>query len=250
MFVEILRELPPDQIVTKKGAEAWTVAHEHIAYGISGAKITIISMSQRGPGSYFTQQQFDHLARFGNRLATTARFALERLAGTRRVTANAVPPRFRFAQEAAEATGRDTSLATEWAVWCERARRLDHDVLRTGMKTSMVEGGHATGTRQVAIYPDVPTARAAAEELRAALTGCDGLTPDRSMNSDDVHVLTTEPGDSTTVAAAVAQWGTAVFVTVENGHTDGPTKADALSYTREAVRANRPLVCEVVPRCA
>ena len=91
MFVEILRELPRDQIVATEDGEDWTVAHEHIAYGISGARITIISMSQFGPGSYFTQQQFDYLARIGNRLATTAGFALERLAGTRRVTANAVP---------------------------------------------------------------------------------------------------------------------------------------------------------------
>jgi hypothetical protein len=96
----------------------------------------------------------------------------------------------------------------------------------------------------------VPTARAAAEELRAALTGCDGLTPDRSMDSDGVHILTAQPRDWTTVVAAVAQWGTAVFLTVEAGHhTEGPTKAEALPYTRESVRANRPLVCEVVPKC-
>jgi hypothetical protein len=125
LFVEILVDRP-----------GYRLNHESTTYAINGAAITVVSVS------HYAVDRFGHPDTRG-RQETLAMFALQRLAGTRTITENAVPSAFRFAEEAKLRPSRVTALDHPWGfLGCRRAdgpyRSADRQ-MRTGMLT--LEGG-------------------------------------------------------------------------------------------------------------
>lgn len=146
-----------------------------VAFGVQGDAITVVWREILGQDDNFP----------ANPLATTMRFALARLAGTRTVTENEVPAGFRFAEERAEpqwdrspTTSRNRVLQEPWA---SNPCQDDHgdaglqppasDALRTGVRLAQ-RSTRSMPLRQLALYPDARTAREAAAELRSDYERC------------------------------------------------------------------------------
>jgi hypothetical protein len=233
LFVEILVDRP-----------GYRLNHESTTYAINGAAITVVSVS------HYAVDRFGHPDTRG-RQETLAMFALQRLAGTRTITENAVPSAFRFAEEAKLRPSRVTALDHPWGfLGCRRAdgpyRSADRQ-MRTGMLT--LEGGGVS--HQLAVYPDEETAQAVAQSLQAEISSCPKWTVEDGSRTDDV-VLASFPrsGSPTAVlGVAIARWGNSIFLAVE-GEYDLVAKPTAITQLDDALTANRPLVCRVAQGCS
>lgn len=233
------------------------------SYGVVGKSVTVVTLALIGQDANFMVDP----------LATTMRFALQRLAGSRTLTGNAVPETFRVAEERAddEWRGPDVermrALTAEWQSFpCQEADlrgARPSDGQRTGMLSVHLNGSERILVRQVALYADEPTARAVADELRAEYAKCHVLrdttgetfwTTERASELPDVtvhwsHFAPLEGEGSgeglTAYALAIATQGNAVFVGDANAtDEDGPNSA-AVRAAAEAAKANLRAACEI-----
>lgn len=237
------------------------------AFGVQGETVTVVWREILG--------QDDNFA--ANPLATTMRFALARLAGTRTLTENQVPAGFRFAEELADpAWGRSPAARRSRVLhepWASNPCQYDvgdvdlqppaSDALRTGTRIAQ-RAQRSMPVRQLALYPDARTAREVAAALRSEYGRCasvsDGIgtttwVTQRPVGAADVTVAWSsyaeESGSSATFApaAAIARQGNAVlFVSQVLSVEPGPD-SDAVQAVLAAVEANLPLVCEVATGC-
>ena len=238
LFVEILVDRPDP---------GYRLTHESTAYAINGSKITIVSVSR------FLMDVGDVPEGFGDadtrdRQELLATVALQRLAGTRTFTENAIPSAFRFAEEAKLRPSRITALDHPWGfLGCGRAdgpyRSADRQ-LRTGMLT--LSGGGVS--HQLAVYPDEETAQAVAESLQAEISSCSKWTVEAGSGPDDVVLASLPRSKTEALGVAVAQWGNSIFVAVE-GYNELIAKPTVIKRLEDALTANRPLVCRVAQGC-
>ncbi len=244
-----------------------------VGYGLNGNAITIVTHTLvptdvgGGAGAGMLLNPTN--------VQATLRFALQRIAGSRTTTANAVPENFRFAEERrgdwveapepGEDFGRTRSshLASHWqlAPCAENPefdlRPLPSDALRTGSLLVRVEGPGADffPFRQLALYADEATAKGAAQELVEEYARCantsdeDGRpttwTTERVAGPHDVTLATgtkkMNSSESFTRVVAILHRGNAVLVAFEAGSAESPVVQDV----RKAVADNVDLICEV-----
>jgi hypothetical protein len=237
-FVELTRSLPDDQ---KTGGVRQDIAREHISYAVSGASITIVSVSLFGFEMSDTEDS--------NYLEMVARAALHRLAGTRTITENALPSSFRFADEpkprrATPQTSFENPFGVQGFLRCDSTRDRSDRPLPVGMLAVQGEGD-----RQLTLYPDETTARIATQELRAELTSCARWRVKPVENIPGAQLAfrpyNEPPG---TVVLAIAQWGNSVFIGTE-GHRQRLAEAEVVRRAQDALTANRPVVCRVAEGC-
>jgi hypothetical protein len=237
------------------------------AFGVQGEAITVVWRELLGQDDNFP----------ANPLATTMRFALARLAGTRTVAASQVPAGFRFAEELADPKWDDSLAVSRSRVlhepWASNPCQDDHgdpglqpadsDALRTGSRIAQRAEG-SVPVRQLALYPDARTARQVAEELRSDYERCasveDALgtttwVTQRQQGAADLTVAWSsyaeEGGGPATFAPAVAiaTQGNAVLLVSQVESVEPGPDSEAVRAVLAAVEANLPLVCEVATGC-
>ncbi len=249
-------------------------ARSHIvSYGVNGNAITLFSYSRKTPGPVGEATLAERAP-----MNTTMGFALQRLSGARTIAVNVIPSDFRFVGET-----RDPSrlLGSRWAFYgCDYRDLRASDANRIGLlKADDDASSDAMLTRQLAVYRDARSARAAAQELITQTSDCastqkygdsDSAVPavrwfnESPTGSGELHLAwmpNPEEGESANVpghAVAIFQRGSAVLVAwgllsgvdaPESTLTAAEAKTQTLEMVEKAVRDNIEAACRVAGDC-
>lgn len=225
-------------------ADEFTAQNQLVSVGVAGSAMTIVARTstEQVDGERIKLSESD-LA--GDPLAGEMAFAIQRLEGTRRTTANAVPEDFGFVttQEEAEAasphsvkTFVPSYLGTGWMTGvCGDGYELptSQNSARTGMRTERTDYEARPGewlrherTVQLAVHADSSAARIEAEELRSEIAACiarDGgttqpVTTQGAAGGETIEITTSFHAKDAIIGAAgaravtVVQRGNTVFV--------------------------------------
>lgn len=202
-------------------------------------------------------------------LSATMRVALDRLSGRRLATEDAIPDEFRFSEEHSDGFSRQQNLFDRWLLAdspsCPAAW-FTEDARRTGMLSLTPDGLFF----QLAVYEDVPTAKAVAVRLREHVSNCEpsGTAATRRIATaaGTVHVTVDvyrqgvarrdgmRPAYSGATAQTAVQLGEAVFLIRHHAVVDDAAQLDvaearALRDVQTSIDRNRARICTIAAGC-